>query len=145
MGGGDVQVECGDTTRDLDLSSIETEVKYEGYLRRQRAEVERHRLAERSPIPGDFRFERVPGLSREVVERLNQARPETLGSASRVPGITPAAVAVLRVYVDRAIRAAEAPSGADQEASGGHGRRHSPRLSVSSAAAGAADRPGAAT
>jgi tRNA uridine 5-carboxymethylaminomethyl modification enzyme len=103
---GDLLVERGSGGGDLDMVSLETEVKYQGYLRRQRAEIERYRQAERSPIPTDFRFEEVPGLSREAVERLNQARPETIGSASRVPGLTPAAVAVLRIFVDRAIRAA---------------------------------------
>ena len=90
-------------TRDiaLDVASIETTVKYEGYLRRQESEIERARKDERRRIPSEFPFESVPGLSREVVQRLQQVRPDTLGQALRVPGVTPAAVAVLGAYVGR--------------------------------------------
>jgi tRNA uridine 5-carboxymethylaminomethyl modification enzyme len=85
----------------LDRASIETAVKYAGYLRRQESEIERARKDERRRIPSDFPFERVPGLSREAVQRLSQIRPDTLGQALRVPGVTPAAVAVLAAYVGR--------------------------------------------
>jgi tRNA uridine 5-carboxymethylaminomethyl modification enzyme len=98
---GDVRIEARPGAGALDLVSVETEIKYEGYLRRQRAEVERGRREERRPIPIDFRFESVPGLSREIVERLTQVRPATLGQALRVPGVTPAAVAVIAAYVSR--------------------------------------------
>jgi len=91
----------------IDVASLETTVKYEGYLRRQRSEVERARRDERRRIPAGFAFERVPGLSREVVQRLAQVRPDTLGHALRVPGVTPAAVAVLAAYVGRP----QAPTG----------------------------------
>jgi tRNA uridine 5-carboxymethylaminomethyl modification enzyme len=84
-----------------DIASVETSVKYAGYLRRQESEIERARRDERRRIPIDFPFERVPGLSREVVQRLTQVRPDTLGHALRIPGITPAAVAVLSAYVGR--------------------------------------------
>src|SRR5262245_40291193 len=86
----------------LDVASAETAVKYAGYLRRQESEIARARRDERRRIPSDFRFEQVPGLSREVVQRLTQVRPDTLGHALRVPGVTPAAVAVLAAYVGRA-------------------------------------------
>jgi tRNA uridine 5-carboxymethylaminomethyl modification enzyme len=86
----------------LDVTSAETAVKYAGYLRRQESEIARARRDERRRIPSDFAFERVPGLSREVVQRLTQVRPDTLGHALRVPGVTPAAVAVLAAYVGRA-------------------------------------------
>ncbi len=85
----------------LDLASAETTVKYAGYLRRQESEIERARKDERRRIPSDFPFERVPGLSREVVQRLTQVRPDTLGQALRIPGVTPAAVAVLGAFVGR--------------------------------------------
>ena len=101
VGQGDVRIEAQPGAGALDLVSVETEIKYEGYLRRQRAEVERGRREERRPIPIDFRFEAVPGLSREIVERLTQVRPATLGQALRVPGVTPAAVAVIAAYVSR--------------------------------------------
>ncbi|HJZ77223.1 MAG TPA: tRNA uridine-5-carboxymethylaminomethyl(34) synthesis enzyme MnmG [Vicinamibacterales bacterium] len=85
----------------LDVASAETAVKYAGYLKRQESEIERARRDERRRIPRDFPFERVPGLSREVVHRLRQVQPDTLGQALRIPGVTPAAVAVLGAYVGR--------------------------------------------
>ena len=85
----------------FDIASAETAVKYAGYLRRQASEIERARRDERRRIPRDFPFDRVPGLSREVVQRLRQVQPDTLGQALRIPGVTPAAVAVLGAYVGR--------------------------------------------
>jgi tRNA uridine 5-carboxymethylaminomethyl modification enzyme len=85
----------------LDIASAETTVKYAGYLRRQESEIERARKDERRRIPLDFPFECVSGLSREVVQRLTQVRPDTLGQALRIPGVTPAAVAVLGAAVGR--------------------------------------------
>ena len=88
-------------TASADLASIETTVKYTGYLRRQEGEIERARKNERRQIPRDFAFDRVPGLSTEVVHRLSHIRPDTLGHALRIPGVTPAAVAVLATYIGR--------------------------------------------
>jgi tRNA uridine 5-carboxymethylaminomethyl modification enzyme len=88
----------------FDVASAETAIKYAGYLRRQESEIERARKDERRRIPADFPFERVPGLSREVVQRLGQIRPDTLGQALRIPGVTPAAVAVLASYIGRSLR-----------------------------------------
>ena len=85
----------------FDIASAETTVKYAGYLRRQESEIERARRDERRRIPQNFPFDRVPGLSREVVQRLRQVQPDTLGQALRIPGVTPAAVAVLGAYVGR--------------------------------------------
>ncbi len=85
----------------LDIASVETEFKYEGYLRRQLASVERLRRQEGRSIPVTFAFDLVPGLSREMVQRLSEVRPGTLGQASRIPGVTPAAVAVVAAYIDR--------------------------------------------
>ena len=87
--------------RGLDIASVETTVKYAGYLKRQEAEIERSKKEERRQIPASFPFDRVPGLSREAVQRLSQVRPDTLGHALRIPGVTPAAVAVLSAYVGR--------------------------------------------
>ena len=87
----------------LDIASAETTVKYAGYLRRQESEIERGRKDERRRIPRDFPFDRVPGLSREVVQRLTQVQPDTLGQALRIPGVTPAAVAVLGAFVGRVL------------------------------------------
>ena len=97
----DVELEISESSADVDLTSVETTVKYAGYLRRQEAEVERARKDERKRIPAGFCFEGIPGLSREVVQRLSQVRPDTLGQAARISGVTPAAVAVLASYVGR--------------------------------------------
>jgi len=96
-----VALSIAEETRAVDLASVETTVKYDGYLRQEQARAERTRREERRRIPCDFPFGRVPGLSREVVQRLSQVRPETLGQASRIPGMTPAAVAVLGVFLGR--------------------------------------------
>jgi tRNA uridine 5-carboxymethylaminomethyl modification enzyme len=86
---------------DLDLLSLETDIKYEGYLRRQRQLIDRARRDELRPIPADFSYDGLPGLSREIIERLSQVLPETLGQAARIPGMTPAAVAVLGMWLNR--------------------------------------------
>ena len=70
-------------------------------VRRQVSEIERGRRDERRKIPSNFPFDKVPGLSKEVIQRLSQVRPDTLGHALRIPGVTPAAVAVLSAYVGR--------------------------------------------
>ena len=98
---GHVALSIDDQTRALDITSAETTVKYDGYLKQEQARAARARREERRRIPGDFPFARVPGLSREVVQRLSQVKPETLGQASRIPGVTPAAVAVLGVFLGR--------------------------------------------
>ena len=98
---GSVTLTIDANTPDLDLASIETSVKYEGYLRQAMAQAERSKKNERRRIPNSFPFARVPGLSAEAVHRLSQVRPETLGQASRIPGVTPAAIAVLGAYLGR--------------------------------------------
>jgi tRNA uridine 5-carboxymethylaminomethyl modification enzyme len=84
-----------------DFATAETIVKYEGYLKRQAADVERSRLEEGRTIPPGFPYDRVPGLSREVRQRLGDVKPVTLGQAGRIPGVTPAAVAVIAAYLER--------------------------------------------
>jgi tRNA uridine 5-carboxymethylaminomethyl modification enzyme len=81
------------------LTTIETEIKYGGYIQQQERQMERMKNAERRPIPADFGFEGIPGLSREVQDKLERVRPATLGQAGRIPGVTPAAVAVLDCYL----------------------------------------------
>ena len=97
------QVRLDGKTRpdDLDLLSLETDIKYDGYLRRQERQIARTRRDEHEAIPLDFSYQGLPGLSREVVQRLSEVRPETLGQASRVPGVTPAAVSVLGMWLAR--------------------------------------------
>ena len=94
-------LELDPSSRDIDVSSVETDFKYQGYIRRQSVAVERQRRQESRAIPDDFTFAGIPGLSREMVERLSAIRPQTLGQASRIPGVTPAAVALIGAYLDR--------------------------------------------
>lgn len=98
---GQIQLEVSDAGAALDVASVETEVRYEGYLRRQAASVERQRRQEGRRIPDAFDYTGIPGLSREMVQRLTECRPATLGQAGRIPGVTPAAVAVIGAYLDR--------------------------------------------
>lgn len=100
-GRGHVSLDVDTVRPDIDLQSAEVAVKYEGYLRRQEREIEAAKRYEKRRIPSSFAFERVPGLSAEVVTRLRQVGPETLGQAARIPGLTPAALAVLAAYVGR--------------------------------------------
>jgi tRNA uridine 5-carboxymethylaminomethyl modification enzyme len=99
MASGEVMVETTPEDHRLDVTSAETQVKYDGYLRRQQQSVERQRKQEHLQIPAGFPYERVPGLSREMIHRFTQVQPETLGQALRIPGATPAAVAVLGAYI----------------------------------------------
>ena len=98
---GQIALDLDPVNPSLDIASLETDFKYEGYLRRELAAVERQRRHESRRIPAEFEFQGIPGLSREMVQRLTEARPATLGQASRLPGVTPAAVAVLATYIDR--------------------------------------------
>ncbi len=79
---------------------VETDFKYEGYLQQQERQMERMKRAESRHIPEWFEYGKVSGLSREVVEKLTRVRPLTLGQASRIPGITPAAVSLVNCYIE---------------------------------------------
>jgi tRNA uridine 5-carboxymethylaminomethyl modification enzyme len=81
------------------LDTVETEVKYAGYIAQQHRQIQRLKGAEERRIPASFTYVGVPGLSREVREKLTRVQPETLGQAGRIPGVTPAAIAVLDVYL----------------------------------------------
>jgi tRNA uridine 5-carboxymethylaminomethyl modification enzyme len=81
------------------LTTVETEIKYAGYIAQQKRQVDQLRDAEGRSIPDDFIYMDIPGLSREVREKLERVRPSTLGHAGRIPGVTPAAIAVLDVYL----------------------------------------------
>lgn len=82
-----------------DLTTLETDVKYAGYLRRQAAEMRRASSAEGLRIPPEFDFRALSGLSAEVVQRLEEVRPLSLGQASRIPGMTPAATVLLNAVL----------------------------------------------
>jgi tRNA uridine 5-carboxymethylaminomethyl modification enzyme len=81
------------------LNTVETEAKYSGYILQQERQMERMKHAERRSIPPEFGFGGIPGLSREIRDKLERVRPATLGQAARIPGVTPAAIAVLDVYL----------------------------------------------
>jgi tRNA uridine 5-carboxymethylaminomethyl modification enzyme len=80
---------------------VEIETKYAGYLERQREEIARARRHETTAIPAAFDYAQVPGLSSEVRQKLERVRPETLGQAQRIPGMTPAAISLLLVHLER--------------------------------------------
>ncbi len=90
---------------DVDFITLETEVKYAGYLRQQEAAVRRLSGAEHQRIPEDFCYQGLPGFSTEVVQRLEEVRPATLGQVRRIPGLTPAAVMLLSAHLSRRIGA----------------------------------------
>jgi tRNA uridine 5-carboxymethylaminomethyl modification enzyme len=83
-----------------ELKSIETEIKYAGYLDQQQRAIDRLKKAEQRRIPDWFDYDSVSGLSREMQETLRKIQPGTLGQASRIPGVTPAAVSLVNVYIE---------------------------------------------
>jgi len=87
------------------LTTIETVAKYAGYIAQQERQIDRLKDSERRRIPAEFEFSEIPGLSTEVKQKLARVRPETLGQAGRIPGVTPAAIAVLDVYLSIGARA----------------------------------------
>jgi tRNA uridine 5-carboxymethylaminomethyl modification enzyme len=82
------------------LKSVETEIKYEGYLLQQQRAIDRLKKAEQRAIPEWFDYHSVSGLSREMQEKLVKIRPRTIAHASRIPGVTPAAVSLVNVYIE---------------------------------------------
>jgi tRNA uridine 5-carboxymethylaminomethyl modification enzyme len=80
---------------------VEIQAKYAGYINRQREEIERLRRYENTPLPEDFDYRQIDGLSNEVKQKLSDARPQTLARAARLPGVTPAAVSLLLIYLKK--------------------------------------------
>tara|TARA_B100001989_G_scaffold132576_1_gene93751 strand:- start:1085 stop:2950 length:1866 start_codon:yes stop_codon:yes gene_type:complete len=83
------------------IDEIEASVKYEGYIKRQKADIERLQRNENTLIPSNIDYKNVVGLSNEVKQKLNEARPESIARASRLPGITPAAISLLMVHIKK--------------------------------------------
>ncbi|MGA6980656.1 MAG: tRNA uridine-5-carboxymethylaminomethyl(34) synthesis enzyme MnmG [Candidatus Sulfotelmatobacter sp.] len=83
-----------------ELKSVETEIKYEGYLLQQQRAMDRMKKSEQRAIPGWFDYHSVSGLSHEMQEKLSHVQPRTLAQASRIPGVTPAAVSLVNVYIE---------------------------------------------
>lgn len=94
-----------------ELKSVETEIKYSGYLQQQEKAIERLKKSEERTIPDWFDYKAVSGLSREMNEKLTRVRPRTIGQASRIPGVTPAAVSLINVYIEIQGRKREAVAG----------------------------------
>ena len=95
-------VSGGEYTRPVNdeyVIQIEMEVKYEGYIKRQFEQIDRFKKLENMTIPLDFSYDSIPGLSKEIVQKLSKVRPGSLGQAGRISGITPAAISVLMVYL----------------------------------------------
>ena len=88
-------------TRNDEIEQIEISLKYQGYINRQKEEVQKAILHEKTPIPNDMDYDAVAGLSFEVRQRLKEIRPETLGQAGRISGITPAAISLLMIHLKR--------------------------------------------
>jgi len=80
---------------------LEIQAKYQGYIERQRSEVQRAAGQEDTRLPAELDYRAVRGLSKEVLQKLEQQRPETLGQAARISGITPAAISLLQVHLKR--------------------------------------------
>jgi tRNA uridine 5-carboxymethylaminomethyl modification enzyme len=100
---------------------VEIGVRYSGYLERQQEEIERQRRHEDERFPADFEFAGIPGLSAELQGKLASVRPETIGQAQRIPGMTPAAVSLLLVQLARCARMRECRG--RQDAGSGRRRR----------------------
>jgi tRNA uridine 5-carboxymethylaminomethyl modification enzyme len=118
---------AGDPVADRQvIDQLEIQAKYQGYIERQRDEVDRHRSQESLPLPADLDYAAVRGLSIEVRQKLEQYRPETLGQASRVQGVTPAAISLLLVHLKRrAMRKNSLESQAATESESGYDARRS--------------------
>ena len=97
-----------------ELKSVETEIKYAGYLDQQMKAIERLKKAEQRAIPDWFDYGKVSGLSREMKEKMTRVRPRTLGQASRIPGVTPAAVSLINVYIEIQARQQAQPASSAQ-------------------------------
>jgi tRNA uridine 5-carboxymethylaminomethyl modification enzyme len=95
------------------LEEVEIQIKYDGYIKRQLQQIERFKKLEHKPIPASFPYERIAGFSREVLEKLLKVRPESIGQASRISGVTPAAISLLLVAIEKERRKA----GVDRNAS----------------------------
>jgi len=85
----------------FDLLQAEIEVKYNGFIQRQLKEIERFKNLEKIKIPLDFDYQKIPGLSREIKEKLKQCKPLNLGQASRISGVTPVAISILLIYLKK--------------------------------------------
>ncbi len=106
-----------------ELKSVETEIKYAGYLDQQKKAIEKLKKAEERGIPEWFDYTQVSGLSREMQEKLTRVRPATLGQASRIPGVTPAALTLVNVYIEIQGKRRSSKAVSEEAVSGTSGQR----------------------
>jgi tRNA uridine 5-carboxymethylaminomethyl modification enzyme len=111
IGYSQIKAICGDGIGDFPdiIREVETQIKYEGYIRRQQEQVTQFQRRNEQPIPEDIDYRNVYGLRKEAVEKLSVIRPATLGQASRIVGVTPADISVLSVHLEK-IRRMQAES-----------------------------------
>ena len=83
------------------LSEVETEVKYSGYIEKQLREVEKFKKLENMKLPEDLNYNEIPGLSNEMREKFSRVRPTSIGQALRIPGVTPAAISAIQIYLKK--------------------------------------------
>ena len=86
------------------VEQLAVQARYDGYIRRQLAEIRRHRATETLPVPDGFDYWPLEGLTYEAKDKLSRLRPATLGQASRIPGVSPADISVLLVHLYRTLR-----------------------------------------
>ena len=101
VGPGDWYDELGPEQSEQVALQLEVQAKYQGYVERQEREIERHAKQESLKLPADLDYANVTGLSTEAMQRLTSARPETLGQASRLEGMTPSAVSLLLIHLKK--------------------------------------------
>jgi tRNA uridine 5-carboxymethylaminomethyl modification enzyme len=93
----------------MERFAVESRIKYDGYIQRQINEAEKMKKWEKRGIPADTSFHSIPGLTREVIEKLERIRPQTFGQAQRISGMTPAALSLLRIYLEKRDRKSHEP------------------------------------
>ena len=108
LAGAPDYTDADDRLPDQVRAQVEVRAKYAGYIERQESEIERHRRHEETRLPEDLDYFQVAGLSHEVRQKLTEARPATVGMAGRLPGMTPAAVSILIVYLKKRSHSARA-------------------------------------
>ncbi|MBI1950584.1 MAG: tRNA uridine-5-carboxymethylaminomethyl(34) synthesis enzyme MnmG [Acidobacteria bacterium] len=102
--------------RQRDRRYVASRLRYGGYIERQQRDLERLRREEGRRIPPGFEYEGIPGLSSEIVEKLTRARPETLAQAARISGVTPAALSLINIFLEKTVRTAGPRAGAGEPA-----------------------------
>ncbi len=90
-----------DHVDDAVANQVDIQAKYSGYIDRQAKDIERNRIHEETRLPEGIDYNQVRGLSAELAQKFSEHRPHNLGQASRIPGVTPAAISLLRIYIKK--------------------------------------------